>query len=43
MITMARTKVAAVAMKPNNWALTLMAPLVFDPDGALALEILEEV
>jgi len=41
---MVRTK-AAVATKPNNWALTLimMEALVFDPDGALEVELLEEV
>lgn len=38
---MARTKLAAVAVKPNNLALMLLAPLV--PDGALAVVLLEEV
>jgi hypothetical protein len=43
MKTTARTKLAAVAVKPNSWALTLMARLVLEPDGALAVELLEEV
>lgn len=38
---MARTKLAVVAVKPNNLALMLLAPLV--PDGALAVVLLEEV
>jgi hypothetical protein len=36
---MVSTKLAAVAVKPNNLALTLLAPL--DLDGALAVVLLE--
>ena len=39
-MTIARTK---LAVKPNKWVLMLMAPLVWDPDGVLAVELFEDV